>query len=274
MRCLAAVIAMALLLLPAVGCKPVTPKGDEHQTLSTAGETWCPEGFESGPNDTCFALPDKGDKDTPVVVYLHGMYSGHGLPSEWRAVRGAVDHGFAVVVPRGKRGLCAWRSELKDYYCWPQDPEDTSSMKSVVAEWSRVLWQVDALLEGGVHKRYVLGSSNGGFFAEYLATHGVFPGRAYAVVNGGALGHPEKRSPLPMLLIRADDAKEAANPMTELHDVLSKSGWPHAFCRRSGGPELTTEDVDSALRFFRQDAAGLLKVRAGAYACDAGSATP
>ena len=155
-------------------------------TLS-ASESWCPDGFEVGPQDTCFAVPETTTKDTPVLVYLHGMYAGHGSPEEWRLVRSAVSKGFAVVVPRGKRGLCAWKADLADNFCWPQEVEDPQAFKNVVAEWDRVLWQVDAILEGGSHKRYVLGFSNGANFAAYLAEHGLFPAQAYAIVGGGAL---------------------------------------------------------------------------------------
>src|SRR5262249_20531127 len=124
------------------GCKSPPPQ-TAPSSLANAAETWCPDHFESGPSDTCFAIPDSPTKDTPVLVYLHGMYQGHGSPEEWSAVSVALQRGFAVVIPRGKRGLCAWRAELKDHYCWPQDSEDPQTVKSVVTEWDRVLWQVD-----------------------------------------------------------------------------------------------------------------------------------
>lgn len=167
-------IASSLLALSALvfsaSCKPPP----EKNVLAHTTESWCPEGFEPGPNDTCFAIPETPTKDTPILVYLHGMYVGHGAPDEWEAVRLAAQRGFAVVVPRGKRGLCDWRAELKDHFCWPQDPEDTETIRGLIKEWDRVLWQVEALLEAGTHKRYVLGSSNGGVFAAFVATHGLF----------------------------------------------------------------------------------------------------
>ncbi len=258
--------ALALAVLG--GCNGAAQES-KTPALSNAGETWCPERFESGPSDTCFAIPENPSKDTPVLVYLHGMYQGHGSPEEWAAVGVAIDRGFAVVIPRGKRGLCAWRAELKDHYCWPQDAEDTQTMKSVVKEWDRVLWQVDALLEGGTHKRYVLGSSNGAFFASYLAMHAIFPGQAYAVVNGGPLGAPgAKSTQAPVLLVAGDEASDASAKTKELHEVLSKASWAHGFCPRSGGAALTVGDVESAIRFFKQDASGSLKAQNGAYPCD------
>ncbi len=261
-----------LAVLSSAGCKGATAHDPKASALSNAGESWCPEHFESGPSDTCFAIPERANKDTPILVYLHGMYQGHGSPEEWAAISVAMQRGFAVVIPRGKRGLCAWRAELKDHYCWPQDPEDTQTMKSVVAEWERVLWQVDALLEGGTHKRYVLGSSNGGVFASFLATHPLFQGQAYAVVNGGPMGPPAaKLKPVPILLLAPQDSSEPSVPMKELHDTLTKASWAHGFCPRPGGASLTAEDVDAAIRFFKHDADGSLKAQNGAYPCEGAS---
>ncbi len=238
--------------------------------LESANESWCPDGFEQGPSDTCFAIPEHPAADAPVLVYLHGMYVGHGSKDEWDAVRVATQRGFAVVVPRGKRGLCAWRAELKDHFCWPQDPEDTEAMKGVIAEWGRVLWQVDALLEGATHKRYVLGAANGALFAAIVATHGLFPSQGYAVVNGGdaAAIQGGKGKPVPVLLVSAADDADQAPRTKELHEGLAKVGWAHAFCPRNGSKTMTVEDVEAALRFFRHEADGSLKAQGGLYPCD------
>ena len=259
-----AFVALATL----AGCKS---SPEATQSVLTHTETWCPDGFEVGPQDTCFAIPDAHDANTPVLVYLHGMYQGHGSPEEWSAVREATRRGFAVVIPRGKRGYCAWKAELKDHFCWPTEVEDPQPFKTVVAEWDKVLWQVDALLEGGTHKRYVLGFSNGGFFAEYLAAERLFPAQGFAIVNGGGLVPPPKTAkPPPVLLVAAHDDPYQSGKMRELHEGLGKAGWPHAWCARPGSHALATEDVDAALRFFKRDADGTLKAQAGAYACEAG----
>jgi predicted esterase len=262
-----AVLALAALGIGAA-CTPAKPVA----TLS-ASESWCPDGFEVGPQDTCFAVPETTTKDTPVIVYLHGMYAGHGSPEEWNLVRSVVSKGFAVVVPRGKRGLCAWKEELKDHFCWPQETEDPEAFKHVVADWDRVLWQVDSIMEGGPHKRYVLGYSNGGFFAAYLASHPVFPAAAYAIVNGGPLGPTTKPAKAPPVLLLASDGDPDQGPkMKELHASLTKSGWSHAFCTHPGAHPLASQDIDSAVRFFKHDADGTLKPNAAGYfACEGGT---
>lgn len=262
-----AVVAFASLSL--VACKR---SPEPASNVLTQSETWCPDGFEVGPQDTCFAIPDAHDKNTPVLVYLHGMYQGHGSPEEWSVVREATRRGFAVVIPRGKRGYCAWKAELKDHFCWPTEIDDPQPFKAVVAEWDKVLWQVDALLEGGTHKRYVLGFSNGAFFAEYLAAQGLFPAQGYALVNGGALVPPPPKAPKPpaMLLVAAQEDAEQSAKMRDLHEGLGKAGWIHAWCTRPGGHALAAQDVDAALRFFKRDAEAAPKSPGGGFACEPG----
>jgi poly(3-hydroxybutyrate) depolymerase len=268
-RALAMLLAVpfALCLLAPASCSPSKPVA----TLS-ASESWCPDGFEVGPQDTCFAVPETTTKETPILVYLHGMYAGHGSPEEWRIVRSAVSKGFAVVVPRGKRGLCAWKAELSDHFCWPQEVEDPQAFKNVVAEWDRVLWQVDAILEGGSHKRYVLGFSNGGFFATYLAEHGLFPAQAYAIVGAGPLEPARKGpKPVPLMLISAQDDPDQGPKTRELHEGLAKAGWTHAYCTRPGPHPLAGEDMEAALRFFKREQDGNLKPTPDGYACEGGT---
>src|SRR5688572_30279884 len=59
-------------LVSAAGCKPAASA--ESAPAVEAHESWCPTGFEQGPSDTCFAIPEPLPKDAPVLVYLHGMY--------------------------------------------------------------------------------------------------------------------------------------------------------------------------------------------------------
>jgi poly(3-hydroxybutyrate) depolymerase len=275
------VALVALVTIGGAACgtaKPAPP------ALSSS-ESWCPDGFEVGPSDTCFTIPDAHDATTPVLVYLHGSYAGHGSAEEWSLVRSATDRGFAVVMPRGKRGLCAWKAELADHFCWPQEIEDVETFKRIVKEWDRVLWQVDALLEPGAHKRYVLGFGNGASFGSFLATKGLFDASAYAVVDGVPLAAPAARradgkaakEPPPILFVEAGDASQAGR-MAGMHAAFTKAGWPHAFCAppasalggaAAEGSALSAADLDGALRFFRHEADGTLKPAADrSYPCE------
>ena len=252
----AAIFAVFGASVALVGCpKPPVEAVPEH---------WCPEGFEPGHGDLCFALPVEHGPHTATVVYLHGMMQGHGSADEWAAARSAVAHGFAVVLPRGHRGLCAWKPELKDHFCWPQDPSDQAEMKSVVSDWDRTLWQVNELLEGGTHPRYVLAFSNGAFFAAHLARTGLFKADAYALVGGGApFEEPASGDAHPPMLLLTAEKDDAQGPkVKELHEQLTREKWPNLRCTRPGEHPLTGEDVDAALRFFRHEPAG------GSFTCE------
>ncbi len=258
--------ALAVVVVSAFAC--TTPPPPKPALAAT--ESWCPDGFEIGPQDTCFAVPESHTKDTPVLVYLHGMYKGHGSAEEWALVRSATQKGFAVVMPRGKRGLCAWKAELADAFCWPHEPEDPQTFKSIVAEWDKVLWQTEALLDGGPRKRFVLGVANGATFAEHLATHGLFPAQGFALVDGGSLEPApasSSKSLPPMLLVSTAGDAEGAVKTKSLHDELVKAGWPHAYCGRAGDEQLQAGDLDAALTFFKKHASGASK--GTALACDA-----
>lgn len=258
-------IATALAALSA--CKVGASKDPTH-ALPYA-ESWCPEGFEAGPNDTCFAIPERPAKDAPVLVFLHGTYAGAQQPAEWGALRVALDRGFAVVLPRGKRGMCAFRAELSDHFCWPEDPDDVETTRGLVHEWERVLWQVEALLEDGTKRRYVLGSAEGGAFASYLATRGLFQGHGYAIVHGGAMAPPDPSHAVPLLLVASEQAPESSAKARELHQQLTAARWPHAYCPRPGEAVLTERDVEAALRFFERDLNGTLAAHGASYPCEA-----
>lgn len=250
-------LALAIGGLVLVGC-PKPP-------VEVVAEHWCPEGFEPGHGDVCFALPVEHGPTTAIVVYLHGMLEGHGSPEEWAAARSATVHGFAVVLPRGRRGLCDWKPELKNHFCWPQDSADTAEMKNVVADWDRTLWQVNELLEGGQHPRYVLAYSNGASFAVHLARASILKADGYALVGGGAppAEAPTAESHPPILVIAAADDAAQAPKSKELHELLVREKWPNQSCVRPGEATLRGEDVDAALRFFRHET-----VAAGALTCE------
>jgi poly(3-hydroxybutyrate) depolymerase len=124
------IVALTLALgLLAAGC-PKPP-------VEAVAEHWCPEGFEPGQGDVCFAMPMERGPGTAIVVYLHGELEGHGRPEEWAAARSATVHGFAVVLPRGRRGLCDWKPELKNHVCWPPAPRDLRDRLGFEATVSR-----------------------------------------------------------------------------------------------------------------------------------------
>lgn len=254
-------LTAATVSVAASGIAGCGSPGTSRPKLASVAESWCPDGFEVGPTDTCFLLPEARGKGVGVVVFLHGMFVGRSSPEEIEQLKAVQAAGFAVVVPRGRRGLCDWKPELSSHFCWPKDPDDPQEFAAVVGTWDRVLWQVDALLEDGPHPRYVLGVANGGYFASYLALRGVFKADAWAVVGAGPIVDQPKAgvAAAPVLLVAAEGDAEQGPPARKLRDDLERAHWPAAFCPRPGPAELTKGDLDASLAFFHRAQKGELK---------------
>jgi len=251
----ASVAFCAAAALALVGCpKPPVEAPVEH---------WCPEGFEAGHGDVCFALPAAHGPHTGIVVYLHARMAGRGDAEEWAAAHAVVARGYAVVLPRGRRALCALQAGREDEFCWPHGG-DPGESRALLADWDHTLWQVNELLEGDSHPRFVLASGEGATFAARLAQSGAFKAGAFALVGGGDTpAEPGEPSPTPaaaserpaVLLLAAPDSEK----VNQLDKRLSGAGLPHVRCARAGASALSTADVEVALRFFQ---------RGGAFTCD------
>jgi predicted esterase len=118
----------------------------------------------------------------------------------------------------------------------------------VVRTWSRTL--EEAQERSGSKTRFLLGFSNGAYFAGLLATRGLFDADAVAIAHGGPvdpLGAPGRA--VPLLLLSADD-DFAQDDMIHFDAELTREHWPHDSYARSGVHGLTDEDIDVALAFF------------------------
>jgi hypothetical protein len=240
------------LALAGTSCGP-PPK---TQTYVAAPESWCPEGFEQGPDDACFALPEQRGDKTAVLIYLHNAYKGAGPSDEWDVVKHATEKGFAVVLVRGRRALCGLPGTGDNEFCWPTDPEDQQTMKSLASSWDKTIWQADALLENGPHKHYVLGYGAGGAFAGTLATQGFLEASGYADVGAGATMPSPAAGRKPVLVVLDADADgDAAGQAKSFHEVLERTGWAHAKCNHASH-SLTKEDVDMVLKTFSRERTG------------------
>ncbi len=226
-------------------------------TYVASQESWCPEGFEQGPDDACFALPEQRGDKTAVLIYLHHAYTGAGPSGEWDVVKKATEKGFAVVLVRGRRALCDLPGNPPGAeFCWPHDPDDTITMKQMAGSWDKTIWQADALLEQGPHKHYVLGYGAGGNFVGTLATQGFLEASGYAVIGSGAsMPTPASGRKPPLVILMASDSDEAGAQAKSTSDALEKATWPHARCPHAQ-KTLAKEDLDVVLKTFSRERAG------------------
>jgi hypothetical protein len=261
------VVGLVLFALGQLAC--ASGKGKAPAAVAQP-ETWCPDGFEVGPDDTCFAVPAASTPKTPIVVFLHQTFDGRGDAEEWKRVHGLVDKGSAVVLVRGRRGVCAWKAELKDHFCWPE--EDSGEAASIVGSWDKVLFQVDSVLETGSHRRYVLAQGDGANFASGLVATGAFDAGGFVLVDGGSAtpkAKPAKVAPVVTL------AGSATEPQVKgFRDALERLAWPHGKCARGAADsKLTDADVEAMGRLVAKD--GDLRAFAqGASGCEVAGAEP
>jgi predicted esterase len=210
---------------------------------------WCAPGFEPIRGGGCFA--SSTTKAAPLIVYLHGRYARAAASDEVDRQRRlgarATALGFAVLALRGRLGACT-SPDLASWYCWPSNETNADAGADFVNGWTSAL--ADAQERAGSNRRFLLGFSNGGYFAGLVASRGLLEFEALVVAHGGPVEpvHPLHGAP-PMLLLSADD-DVAQDEMIRFDQDLSREHWAHDSYARAGGHGLTDLDIDTSLTFF------------------------
>jgi predicted esterase len=211
---------------------------------------WCAPGFEPIRGAGCFASPG-GKPSAPLIVYLHGRYARDAASEEVDrqrrlAVR-ATALGFAVLALRGRLGACT-APELATWYCWPSNGSNADAGPEFVGAWTTALAAAEPRV--AAHPRFLLGFSNGGYFAGLVASHAWLDVDAIVVAHGGPV-EPVRplRSAPPLLLLSADD-DVAQDEMIRFDEALTREHWAHDSYARAGGHALADVDIDAALTFF------------------------
>ncbi len=240
-------IAWKRMPLGAAGLVPETPEQPQ------AKADWCPATMEAMRGDGCFAAP-ASPTHAPLLVYIHGMYGAEGAPDEAtrqeRVVRLGVQKGFAVLIFRGEKGECK-NAQIPDYVCWPSNPRNEADGPAFVARWQPALDDA-AKRTGGSSPRYLLGFSNGAYFASLIATRALVKFDGVAIAHGGPVEPTRSTGPKPPLLLISADDDPSDGEMGLLDQELAREEWPHVVVAREGGHALLDWDVDVALTFFQR----------------------
>jgi predicted esterase len=241
--------AGALVLLMRRSPAPGPPEGPQADAEIVP---WCATGFSPIAGGGCFAAALDASAPTPLIVYLHGRYDKNADQEEMdrqrRLAARATARGFAVLALRGRLGQCTSAPELATWFCWPSNERTAYAAGEFVDGWKDALRATEERV--GVGARYVLGFSNGGFFAGLLAVRGLFPAAAFVVAHAGPVEPVRARAPaVPLLLLSADE-DPSQEGMLRFDQELSREEWPHDHYARDGGHNLAEEDIDLALAFF------------------------
>ena len=214
----------------------------------------CPDGFEAIAGRGCLAF---AGAPGPLVIYLHGLYQ-HGVPYEEREemnrqtmlAKYAKAQGFTVLALRGRVGACS-AAQYARYVCWPSNERTQDAGAEVVSEWATPLRIAED--RSGHGKRYVLGFSNGGFFAGLIATHALLSLDAIAIAHAGPVEPFRPLGPKPPLLLLSADEDSSQEGMIHFDEVLTREAWPHElYARAEGGHSLPDVDISAALTFFER----------------------
>ncbi len=235
---------------PATEVPLASAGGSATAGADDAPADWCAPGFEPIRGGACFASPD-ATSVAPLIVYLHGRYSRDAASEEVDRQRRlgirATALGFAVVAMRGRLGTCT-APELATWYCWPSNVNNADAGPEFVDAWTLSLAAAQA--RAGTRERFLLGFSNGGYFAGLIASRGLLDVDALVVAHGGPIEpvHALRGTP-PLLLLSADD-DVAQDEMIRFDEDLTREHWAHDSYARAGGHALTDLDIDAALTFF------------------------
>lgn len=229
---------------------PASVTTDSTGGRDDAPADWCAPGFEPIRGGGCFASAG-GSPDAPLVVYLHGRYARDAASDEIDRQRRlgarATALGYTVLALRGRLHTCT-APALADWYCWPSNETNADAGPEFVDRWAVALAAAQERIRP--RHRFLLGFSNGGYFAGLIASRGLFDVDAVVVAHGGPV-EPVRalRSALPLLLLSADD-DIAQDEMIRFDEELTREHWAHDSYARDGSHGLTDTDIDAALTFF------------------------
>jgi predicted esterase len=219
----------------------------------------CPPGFAELPGEACLSLPASPAQQ--VILYLHGMYDPAHPEEEFQQEallrERAAAHGFALLAPRGRAGLCDWSDALRPWLCWPTRPDQRRIGGELLAQWGPAIVETMRRAQlPGTFRPALLGYSNGGFYAAFIASETRLPLRALAVLHAGSFagGRIDAARAVPTLLIGAEDDAVQGPQMRALQEALRKAGWPSELRMRAGGHALRAADLDAAIDFFTSPA--------------------
>jgi dienelactone hydrolase len=226
---------------------------------------WCADGLEAIPGGACYAAPERAQGRVPLVLYLHGIFEKGAAEDEererQRRLAGrAIRRGFAVLALRGVEGACTTTAERANKVCWPSNEWTADRAPVFVDSWQPALRA--AAKRHPFDARYVLGFSNGGYFAGLVAERALYDADAFVVAHAGPVEPVKAQGNKPPLLLISADDDLSQEGMVRLDDELTRERWPHEhYVREGGGHMLADSDIDAALTFFERTRSESLPLR-------------
>jgi predicted esterase len=193
-----------------------------------------------------------------LVIFLHGVIqpdSGWQWAQQRGAARAGSRHGFAVLMPRGRRGIGP--KTMEDWWTWPTAvAAQKGNEDAIVAEWDAARAELERRAGRRFERVLVFGFSNGAYYATSLALRGRLPVQGYAVFAGGAgakyLERAGAKTKPRVPVFVAWGAKDSAHrDQVALARMLKRLGWPsESMGSKRAGHAMTDAQVEAAVRFL------------------------
>jgi predicted esterase len=217
--------------------------------------SFCAGGLQPLADGACYAAPRDAPDDAalPLVIYLHGLFERGPMEDEEhdrqrRVARQATARGFAVLALRGTEGAC--HSEQTALVCWPSNERSAEKAPAFVEAWQPALQFAER--RHRFSETFVLGFSNGGYFASLVAERALYKANAFVIAHAGPVEPVRGVGSKPPILLMSADEDISQEGMVQLDDELTRDDWPHEHYVRDGGHALPDSDIDAALTFFER----------------------
>ncbi len=252
---------------------PAAVEAGAEPAEATYEPAWCAPELETLPGDVCYAKGPAAGARRTLVVFLHGLTPAGGT-SQYALQRGITAFGkrlgYAVLAPRGRTGVGPGRKA--DTVAWPTGEEPRRLYEDAVLDG---ILQAQAAVEARegapFDEVFVMGFSNGAYYASSLALRGRLDVDGYAVFAGGsapkgterAARATKNRRPVFVGIASRDDTAKKGR---ELAKLLDRVRWPHETSSRPVGHVVADAQLERAVAYLR----GTVDARRS----KAGAATP
>ncbi len=222
-----------------------------------AASDWCRPDVEALANDVCYAKgPNKDPKRRTLVIFLHGLTEDgagwqHSLQKGMAIAGKRLD--FSALMPRGRNGVGPGRKQST--IAWPGGEEVRKLYEDdVIKEWFDAKAEIEKKEGAPFDQVFVMGFSNGAYYASSLALRGRLDVDGYAVfaggsANGSAAGKQTKnRKPLFVGVATKDATAKKGKELVKALDALK---WPHRTDSRPVGHVVADGQLDRAIEYLR-----------------------
>ncbi|NUP09223.1 MAG: hypothetical protein HOW73_24495 [Polyangiaceae bacterium] len=233
------------------------PAAPEKAAASTSTD-WCSSELETLPHDVCYAPGpvSKAGKRT-LVIFLHGLTQ---VDSGWqhslqRGMKLAGKRlGFSLLTPKGRTKVGPGKKE--DTIAWPINPSVRAVEDEVIAEWIEAKELVEKRDGAKFDEVFVMGFSNGAYYASSLALRGRLEVDGYGVFAGGSAPKGttssskgvKNRKPVFVAIASKD---ETAKKGRELAKALKELKWPNRVVSAPVGHVVADGQLEQSLEYLR-----------------------